>query len=428
MTEPSTGPALLVVLYGRVIGQLDRGPRGPVFHYDPEYPRNAPPLSVNMPPSGTVYPSRVVLPFLEGMLPENAEVRRRMARELDVQPDALSLLSKAGWDCPGAVQFTLPERLEEMLRRPGLLVQVTDSDIAARLDRLRDDDASWTRPGEHWSLAGQQSKFALARTEQGWAEAKGTAPTTHIIKPGIGRLAYQALVEHATMRAAATLGVNVARTTYTEFAGRPAIVVERFDRLRGSRDQVLRLHQEDMCQALGRMPERKYEENSGPSVREMVKTLSLHAYEKSRNISGLLDFVLINYAAEAPDGHAKNLSIQILPSASDIRLAPLYDLASALPYDRGGFDRDLALSIGGRRRINDIHAKQWARLARELHISEDEVRHRARELVAGFPDAFGDALAEVGTPAADQVWNWTSDRARRHAEMCLTRLSEPSAD
>ena len=67
-------------------------------------------------------------------------------------------------------------------------------------------------------------------------------------------------------------------------------------------------------------------------------------------------------------------------------------------------------------------------LALDLRISEDQVRQRAREFVAGFPDAFRDALAEVGTPAANQVWARTSDRARRHAEMCLTRLSEPSAD
>ena len=426
MTSSPSEPALLVVLYGHVIGRLDRGPQGPTFRYDSAMDRRSVPLSVNMPVSSAVYPTRVVEPFLEGLLPENREVRRRMADELGVAADPLSLLSRIGWDCPGAVQFTPPALLGEMLDRPARLVPVSEEHVAHRLDRLQDDLGSWLLPGEHWSLAGQQSKFALARTADGWAEAKGTAPTTHIIKPGIGRLARQALVEHATMRAASALGVNVARTDYAEFAGRPAIVVDRFDRILGPSGTVFRIHQEDMCQALGRMPERKYEENGGPGVREMASVLVDHSRHRESALSGLLDFVLVNYAAEAPDGHGKNISVQILPSSSGVRLAPLYDLASALPYERGGFDRGLALSIGGRRRINDIHAKQWTRLANELRLPEDQVRQRARELAAGFPDAFRDALSEVGTPEAEEIWTRTADRAARHAAMCLSRLDEAS--
>lgn len=413
---------LVVVLYGRVVGRLARGAQGPTFRYDQGAGRV--PISVNLPRSShRVYPARRVGPFLEGLLPENVEARRRLARELETSEDSMSLLSVMGWDCPGAVQITDEDRLGDMMGRAGSLASMTDEEIGARLDRLSDLEASWTEPGEHWSLAGQQSKFALARASSGWAMATGSEPTTHILKPGIARLHHQALVEHATMCAASALGVDVATSVYTEFAGRPAIVITRFDRLISATGAVARVHQEDMCQAAGRMPERKYEENGGPSLRDMATILRANSRKPEPEIAKLADFLAINYAARAPDGHAKNVSIRILPSG-DVRLAPLYDLASALPYEPRWLDSDLALSIGGRRRINDIHARQWTRAALDLQINEDQLRERTRHLVAGFSDAFRDALDEIGTPAAREVWARSADRVGDHAALCLTRLGE----
>lgn len=415
------GP-LVVVLYERVVGHLDRGPQGPAFTYSQE--SGHVPLSVNLPRApGRSFPSRKVAPFVDGLLPENADVRRRIAADLGVADHPQQLLAVTGWDCPGAVQLTDEDRLSAMLSRDGSLMALRESDIAARLDRLQDPEASWTEPGEHWSLAGQQSKFALARTPSGWAEAKGAEPTTHIVKPGIGRLAHQALVEHATMRAAAALGVEVAGTEYAEFDGRPAIVVERFDRIRQRDGKVARIHQEDMCQACGRMPNHKYEDAGGPNLREMAAVLRANARKPGPEIAKLADFLLVNYAAEAPDGHSKNVSIRILPSGN-VTMAPLYDLASALPYELRSLDRNLALAIGGRRRLNDIHAKQWARAAQDLGLPEDQLRDRARHLVSGFPDAFRDALHATGAPAATEVWARTSARASAHAERGLKRLKE----
>lgn len=419
-----SGP-LTVVLYGRIVGQLERGPQGPVFTYGPE-PGHVP-LSVNLPRApGRRFTSRKVAPFLDGLLPENVDARRRAADELGVADTPLELLSVIGWDCPGAVQITDETRLSQMLGRAGTLVALTEQDVAARLDRLQEPGASWTEPGEHWSLAGQQSKFALARTSGGWAEARGSEPTTHIVKPGIGRLAHQALVEHATMRAAAALGVDAAHTEYTEFSGRPAIVIERFDRILQRDGKVARIHQEDMCQATGRMPDRKYEDAGGPSAREMAAILRSHARNAGPEIIKLADFLLINYAAEAPDGHTKNVSIRILPSGN-VTMSPLYDLASALPYESRSMDRNLALAIGGRRRINDIHSRQWTRAARDLGLPEEQLRDRARYLVSGFPDAFRDALTATGAPEAEEVWARASTRAAAHAERCLQHLNAPQS-
>lgn len=131
--------------------------------------------------------------------------------------------------------------------------------------------------------------------------------------------------------------------------------------------------------------------------------------------------MLINYAAVAPDGHSKNVSIRILPDG-DVRMAPLYDLVSGLPYDNDTLDRGLALSIGGERRVDRIHDAQWARAARELGLPKDTLRNRARELLTGFPDAFHDALSQVGSAEATEVWNHASPRIAEHTASSLSRL------
>lgn len=429
----SSSDQLVVVLYGRLIGRLDREPKGEVsFTYDPSYlgGRARPQLSMRLPLRPERQLSRRVLPFLDGLLPENREARRQKAKGRGVSDDPMSLLAVMGWDCPGAVQITPDDQVEEMLGQPGGLEPVTDADIGRRIARLRDHTAEWTLPEEHWSLAGQQEKFALARSERGdgslgWAEARGSAPTTHIVKPGIGRLHHQALVEHATMTAAGVLGVDVARTEYVEFAGEPAIVIERFDRIKISNGSVRRIHQEDMAQATGRMPESKYEEDGGPTARDMAQILRNHAQQPGPELGKLADFALINLASAAPDGHAKNVSIRILPNG-DVRMAPLYDLASGLPYDKATLDRSLALAIGGERRFDRLHAGQWTRAARELGVIEDRLRDRARELLAGFPDAFRDALGAVGTREAKDVWKHAAANIDEHTSACLNQLDAPS--
>ena len=255
---------LCVLLYGEVVGHLSRGAAGepPEFSYLPRYVRDGKvALSARLPVSTVTNKPDKVAPFLAGILPENRETRERwMGKSRAADPeDFFALLSNMGWDCPGAVQFCRPEDLGGLVNRTASYEPLSESDVAQRLRDLIASPASWTMEGEHWSLGGQQEKFAIARIGDFWQEARGAAATTHIIKPGIGRLRYQALVEHATMTAAAELGLDVAPTRYMQFEDQWAIVIELFDRLLTADGHVNRIHQEDFCQASGRLPERKYE-------------------------------------------------------------------------------------------------------------------------------------------------------------------------
>ena len=417
---------LLVVLYGSVAGTLTRPSplAGPVFTYSSEYLASSTvPLSVRMPARDEPYDARRVAPFLEGILPENPQTRRHWASMLGADSDdPFSLLSKMGWDCPGAVQFCEPDELDEMFDRTSEVVPVRESDIADRLRALRNDDASWAFPDERWSLGGQQGKFALVQVGDGWGWAHGSAPTTHIVKAGIGRLHHQALVEHATMRAAAAVGVRTAPTEYRLFEDQPALIVARYDRVVGP-SGALRIHQEDFCSATGRLPARKYEVSGGPTMSDMMRLISASSTDPGADAWALLDFAAVNYVAGAPDGHSKNLSLLLLPGRTSI--APAYDMASGFPYDFGGV-RTVALAIGGRRKLGEVVGKNWDRAAVNLGLSPDEVRARVSRVAQAFPDAYASALSEVGMVGADGIKGRSLDRIARHCRQVVQQLSAGS--
>lgn len=416
---------LVVLLAGRVIGALNRASvyAPPTFAYEEEYVRvGSTPLSVRMPIRAEPYPERTVTPWLEGLLPEQPEARSRMAQQLGASRDsAFDLLAGMGRDCPGAVQFVAPDGLAELRERSHDVESLTSCDIAARLRDLRVDGASWTMPDEHWSLPGQQPKFALARIEGAWFEARGSAATTHILKPGIGRLHHQALVEHVTMRAAYLIGLNVARTAYMHFEDETAIVVERFDRVVDGED-VTRVHQEDFCQATGTMPARKYEAPNGPGMAEFMKVLANNSTSLRADADALADFVTFNYLAGAPDGHSKNISLVLRPGLT--KVAPLYDLATASPYDRkGDAFLDIAVSIGGRRKLDEVMPKNWDKAAEVLRLPADVLRAKVVDMATRLPEAMDLALDEVDDEATADIRPRTMDRLERHCETVLHQLA-----
>jgi serine/threonine-protein kinase HipA len=276
-------------------------------------------------------------------------------------------------------------------------------------------------PDEHWSLAGQQEKFALARIKGSWYEAHGSAATTHIIKPGIKVLHHQALVEHATMAAAARLGVDVAGSELLRFGDQWAIVVRRFDRVADAGGNIIRVHQEDFAQALGRLPERKYESRGGPGLADMVRLLRRQSTGLADDMLALADFLVVNLVAGAPDGHAKNISMLYTPGRRWV--APLYDLATGLAYASEAVDRSVAVSVGGERQPAKIYRKQWDKAARTLGLGAEQLRQRVRSLATGFPVAFADVLEELReAPGAGEVAERAVPALQAHCDLLLDHL------
>lgn len=388
--------SLDVRLYGARLGFVHQDARGRVsFTYEPNARDGdaVVPLSLSMPLGTPTYPPSKIVPFLEGLLPDNDEVRDAWARRFEVSPrNALALLGNIGRDCAGAVEFLRDDELDF----GGGTRPLSDTDIGQRLRDLARDPTGWLVSGERWSLAGAQSKFTIARRADGqWAEAWGSEPSTHIVKPGIGEYRQQALVEHASMEAARAVGLRAAKTEFREFDGETALVVTRFDRRRARDGRIVRVHQEDMCQALAVYPRQKYEASGGPSAAAIARLLRDVATDPEADVWAFAQALVFNYLIGAPDAHAKNYSVALTPGL--VRLAPLYDVASALPYDAVG-DSEInqaAMSIGGRRVFGTVHGRHWDRLAGQLKIDAGRLRHEVRRQAEEIPSAFAAALREV---------------------------------
>lgn len=399
------GRTLEVRLYGARIGAIAQDKRGRVsFAYDAAVTDAGPAvaLSLSMPLGTPSYASSRIVPFLEGLLPDNADVREAWARRLGVSPrNAFALLSHVGRDCAGAVEFVAGDQLD---LGPGT-APLSDEQIGQRLRDLARDPVGWQVAGERWSLAGAQSKFTLARLPSGdWCETRGTAPATHIVKPGIGEYRDQALVEHVSMQTARAVGLRAAKTEYRTFDGEPALVVTRFDRRRARDGSVVRVHQEDMCQALAVYPRKKYEASGGPSAADIARLLRDNSTDGEADVWEFAQALVFNYLIGAPDAHAKNYSILHAPGLT--RITPLYDVASAVPYDAvGGSEIDqAAMSIGGRRVFGTVHGRHWDRLAKGLGVDSERLRDEVCRQADAIPTAFFHELDSAGaTELSDRV-------------------------
>ncbi|MEL4504290.1 HipA domain-containing protein [Luteococcus sp. H138] len=392
---------LAVFLHGRRVGTISQG-NGLTFHYSTDYlASDSPtPLSLSMPLGDKPLRNRITRAWIAGLLPADRTVRLRIAERGGVNPrNPVDLLSVVGLDCPGAVQTCWADRTGEVDERNAALRTVDEEWIGQRIARFSRDEASWQIADERWSIGGGQSKFTLTRTATGWADPVGSAPSTHIIKPGVSGVRHQALNEHLCLGILHRAGIRTASSQYLDFDGKWAIVERRFDRL-GLGEQTTRLHSEDLCQALGNLY--PYERDGGPHAKDICTLLLSAAGVQSRD--RFVDALIGSYLIGSPDGHARNYSV--LLSGSDVALAPLYDVASSLPYDVSDegimHQRTVAMSIGRQRQFGMIRETEWRRFFESVSLDPDRGLGRVRQLAQALPEAavavFAEAQDLPGTP------------------------------
>ncbi|MGE4427107.1 MAG: type II toxin-antitoxin system HipA family toxin [Solirubrobacteraceae bacterium] len=415
---------LHVILEDRVAGTLRRLSGGRLrFEYDDDYRRISAgtPLSLSMPIEARTHGDGVVTPWLWGLLPDDGAVLRRWGRRFHVattSPFAL-LATPVGEDCAGAVRFARPEDLDRALTRGGDVAWLTDDEVGERLRDLREDATSWlgrTLTGQ-FSLAGAQAKTALLHRDGRWGVPSGGTPTTHILKPAIHGLDDHDLNEHLCLDAARRAGLLVARTRIASFGTETAVVVERYDRRVGADGTVTRVHQEDLCQALGSPPARKYQNEGGPRPPQIATLLrgALPSSVADAAVERFADALIWNWLVGGTDAHAKNYSL--LLAGDQTRLAPLYDIASALPY--GDHERSLrfAMKLGGDYRVFP-HRNPWPAVADDLGLDADALVDRATHLATIAGDAVADAarapeVVALGRALPDSLVDLVADRAAR---------------
>ncbi|WP_027135815.1 type II toxin-antitoxin system HipA family toxin [Geminicoccus roseus] len=394
-----------VWMNGRRVGLLRREPDGAIaFVYNPgwlELP-DAIPVSLSMPLREERFHGAPVRAVLENLLPDDERIRRRVAERMGAEgADAYSLLAAIGHDCVGALQF-LEEGVEPgpaggIEARP-----LDEAGIARLLDDLSAAPLGLDRDLDfRISIAGAQEKTALTFLDGRWCKPAGATATTHILKPAIGRLSNGIDLSHSIeneflcLRLTEALGLPSARVSMQAFAGTRALVVERFDR-RWTRDgRLLRLPQEDCCQALSVPPTRKYQADGGPGMAEVLDLLK-GSDQPGADRAVFLRATLVFWLLAATDGHAKNFSLA-LRAGGRFTLSPLYDVLSAQPsLDAGQIQRRqmrLAMSVGDRRHyaVDEIVPRHFEQAAARAGLSRSVVH------------AIFDDLAGSAGPALERV-------------------------
>ncbi len=392
-------PDLNVFIEGRLVGVVDGANRSSLrFRYDNRWAADpdSTPLSLSMPLAVEDHTHKVVHPFLWGLLPDNDRVLARWASDFQCSAtDVVALLSKVGAEVAGAAQYLpLGEDPDEAAR--GSVAPLTESDVARLLRAVRRDTTEWhsARTGGRWSLAGAQGKIVLHRNADTgeWGAPFGATPTTHILKPAIGGMDDHDLNEHLCLKVAGGLGLTVARTEIAQFDDERALVVRRYDRV-SRNGRVLRVHQEDFCQALSIHPAHKYENDGGPSIADMVNVVrNNEPGDPTQDVDTICRAVAYNWLILGTDAHAKNYSL--LLSGAHVRLAPLYDIASALPYGDHESKLKLAQKVGGTYRPSIIARRHWERLAAACDLNPEQLINDVHTMIERIPDVFSDMIRD----------------------------------
>lgn len=432
MGRKRTYAPLDVYMNRRKVGQYFREPDGAfAFTYAAEWLawENTMPISRSLPLRPERYVGPPVIAVFENLLPDSDDIRRRVAERVGADGvDAYNLLARIGRDCVGALQF-LPEGEEpgagDMLTGEPL----SDAQIAAMLKDLHRTPLGIRAERDfRISVAGAQEKTALLFHDGQWVEPTGTTPTTHILKPAIGTLPNGMDLtdsienEHFCLRLMAAFGLKVARTEIASFAAIRALVIERFDRLRARDGRLIRLPQEDCCQALSVPPTRKYQSEGGPGIVEICNLLQ-GSDEPLRDRADFLKANVLFWLIGATDGHAKNFSIALMPGGR-FAMTPLYDVLTVQPsLDAGQLqikDMKLAMRVGKGRhyKVSEIQGRHFVETGLAAGFSREQVAQVFEDIKARAEQAFEAAVADMppGFPGG------LRDSVRRGFEQRVSRL------
>jgi serine/threonine-protein kinase HipA len=393
--------SLHVSLFDHPVGELNmlgsvRAPEDWRFAYDPQYVNRAGAiaLSVSLPLRDAPFEGAVVRNWFCNLLPEGA-VRDTIVSRLRIPPrDDFALLASIGGECAGAVSMTSPDA------SPALAMdgEVKFADLLpAPAETMGEGEWALLGAPRRLSLAGAQDKIAVVRASDGLIRLPAIGEiTTHIFKPESTRLRGLRDLEALGLALARAIGLNALEASIIEVSGRKGLLVERYDRI--VRDgNLVRLHQEDFCQALGYPGELKYEAGGGPSLAQCANLVRQRLRLGPAAVQGLLDWVIYNAVIGNADAHAKNLALLCDPDGRR-SLAPFYDLVPTIAFSSRLVDRTPALRIGDCEHMDRITSAHWRGFAAATGYAPRFVLER----LAAIAESVADKLVEVASGLIDQ--------------------------
>ncbi|MGE0768097.1 MAG: type II toxin-antitoxin system HipA family toxin [Hyphomicrobiaceae bacterium] len=428
-----TTKELVVLVNDQLVGRVTQGASGRLaFDYHDAWLANpsAIPLSLSMPLTNPHHGDGAIRAYMWGLLPDSEATLSAWGTRFGASPrNPFALLTFVGEDLQGAVQMVPPECLDSLRQREGV-TRLSTKTLAERFRELMRQPGltQFTPTGGQFSLAGAQPKKALYLVKGRWYEPRGRTPSTHILKPPIPNLAGQVENEALCLRLAPELNLPAPPIWIECFDDLPVVVIERYDRVRmdGRRrlaidatgGEVRRVHQEDCCQALQVMPQRKYQNEGGPGIKDIMTLLS-GSTRPSDDRDRFMRAQAYNFVIGGSDAHGKNYGL-LLAARGRFRLAPLYDIISILPYISNRKDAKLAMSVDRRYRFDEIEPRHWEAQARAAGFSPDRTLAHLRDIIARLPDA-ALSLSRVFqgegmlSPDLERLVNLLTERARKLA-------------
>jgi len=436
MGRRSYAQVLYLWMNGEFVGTWTLRPTlGDVLQYDRAWVNSSHgrPLSLSLPftPGNEPHRGLLVRNYFENLLPDSRDIRDRVARRFRLgSTDAFALLAEVGRDCAGALQIlpdaNPPDNVRQIRAEP-----FSESGVANMLRHLVTSDPYVGRNSDELgefrlSIAGAQEKSALLWLEGQWCKPLGSTPTTHILKLPLGLVGNMNVDmsnsvenEWLCLEVMRAFGLPVPLAHPLQFEDIKVLAVERFDRAWAhtgpNKPWIIRLPQEDMCQATGTPPGLKYESDGGPGIRSIMKLLTTSS-ETERDRRHFFQVQVIFWMLGATDGHAKNFSI-FLQAGGAYELTPFYDVLSAYPFMGKGanmispFKAKLAMAVRSKNThwvMCNIERRHWLHVGREYGIIGldgqsvdsilDDLASRTPEVLntvkAKLPDSFPLSVSE----------------------------------
>jgi serine/threonine-protein kinase HipA len=391
-----------------LVGQLVQDDGGQMnFQYDPSWFGSPEPiaLSWSLPVQEEPFTQKECRGYFGGILPEE-DNRKVIARILGISDkNDFAMLEQIGGECAGAISF-LPEDTvipEDDDRYRDL----TGEELARILRELPRRPLMAGEDGIRLSLAGAQHKIAVRLDDGKISIPRGSAPSSHVLKPAIDNYEGVVFNEAFCMELANACDLNAASAEVGIVEDIDYLLVERYDRIRGEDENIQRLHQEDFCQALGIPSEIKYQSEGGPSLADCFKLIRDASSAPAPDLIALLDAVIFNLLIGNHDAHAKNFSLLYMPDRS-IRLAPLYDLVSTVFYPEL-IDR-MAMKIGKQPKSSLIYSKDFDRFAADAGLGVAAARAR----IPALADRLLEEIPGIDTPhpISESVASLISERCK----------------
>ncbi|MEO8418058.1 MAG: type II toxin-antitoxin system HipA family toxin [Methylophilaceae bacterium] len=386
---------------------------------------NAVALSTSLPLQAEPFDDHKTRPFFAGLLPEG-QMRRLIAQQFQVSgQNDFALLDHIGGECAGAVTFLEPGQVLPAPAQGGDVQWLSDEDVVAILDELPRRPMLAGKDGLRFSLAGAQDKLPVVFDGARLGLPRNGTPSSHILKPAIHAVEDSVTNEGFCMALAEAMQLKPAKSKVHTVLNRPFLLVERYDRVADAQGNRQRLHQEDFCQALGVVPEMKYQNEGGPDLAQCFDLVRRVTRPSAPQILRLLDYVIFNALIGNHDAHAKNFSL--LYSGKTPILAPFYDTLSTAVYPT--LTPKMAMKIGGKYKFSEVQARHWEQFAEGVGLTKAQAKRRILELAKSLPPTARRLQSDTeygfsGNEVVEQIIALIEQRCA----LTIRRLTDSAAD